>query len=62
VTETAYFQAIANYRRRRKNDKCLQGPNGLFYDQKGMMQIAVDFYKMLFAKENNTFVKLDENF
>lgn len=38
------------------------GPSGLVYDQKGMMQIAVDFYKNLFAKEIDSGVILGDNF
>jgi len=38
------------------------GPSGVVYDQKGMMQIAVDFYKNLFAKETDSNVKLGDNF
>ena len=30
----------------------LEGPNGLAEDQKGMIDIAVNFYKELFAKES----------
>lgn len=47
---TAYFQAIANQRNRKKRIDCLQGPVGLVFDQKGMMKVAVDFYKSLFCK------------
>jgi hypothetical protein len=32
------------------------------YDQKGMMQIAVDFYKILFAKEPESGVNLGSDF
>lgn len=38
------------------------GPSGLVYDKKGMMQIVVDFYKNLFAKETDSSVKLGDNF
>lgn len=34
----------------------------MVYDQKGMMKIAVDFYKTLFAKEEDGGVKLGSNF
>jgi hypothetical protein len=34
----------------------------LVYDQKGMMKIAVDFYKNLFAKESGAHVKLGPYF
>lgn len=42
---TAYFQAIANQRARKKYISSLMGPNGLIEDQEGMSKIAVDFYK-----------------
>jgi hypothetical protein len=58
---TAYFQAVANYRRKKRID-CLQGPGGLVYDQKGMMKVAVDFYKELVAKEENSGVRLGSSF
>ena len=34
----------------------------LVYDEKGMMDIAVDFYKKLFAKESDANVKLGPSF
>ena len=61
-SNTAYFQAIANQRSRKKKVDCLEGPTGLVYDQKGMMQIAVEFYKKLFDKEDDVSVKLSANF
>lgn len=45
---TAYFQAVANQRSKKKRVEVLEGPNGLVEDQKGMMDIAVDFYKKNF--------------
>lgn len=59
---TIYFQAIANQRSRKKKIHCLENPTSLVYDQKGMIKIAVDFYKNLFAKEMDSVVKLDKNF
>jgi DNA-binding Xre family transcriptional regulator len=59
---TAYFQDIANQRSRKKSVSCLMGPNGLVDDQAGMIRIATDFYKNLFAKEMDEDVKLDLNF
>lgn len=47
---TAYFQAVANYRNRKKRIDCLEGPNGLVFDQKGKMDIALAFYKNLFCQ------------
>ena len=49
---TAYFQVVANQRSRKKRIEVLEGPNGLAEDQKGMIDIAVNFYKELFAKES----------
>ena len=37
-------------------------PTGLVYDQKGMMRVAVDFYKKLFAKDSEHGFKLGQNF
>jgi hypothetical protein len=59
---TAYFHAVADHRNRKKRIDCLQGPTGLVYDQKGMMKIAVDFYKDLFAKEEDLGVRLGSSF
>lgn len=59
---TAYFQAVANYRSRKKRIECLQGPNGFVYDQKGMMDTAVNFYKELFAKEVESGANLAQNY
>lgn len=59
---TAYFQAVANQRSRKKEVECLMGPTGLVYDNKGMLNIAVDFYKKLFAKEDKSNVSLGEDF
>jgi mannosylglycoprotein endo-beta-mannosidase len=58
---TAYFQAIANQMSRKKKIDYLEGPNGYVYDQKGMFQIAVNFYKSLFAKEPDSGVRLGSN-
>jgi hypothetical protein len=59
---TAYFQAVANQRSRKKRIECLESPTGLVHDQKGMLKIVVDFYKNLFAKEADPGVRLDQNF
>ena len=59
---TAYFQAIANQRTRKKTVDCLMGPNGLVEDQHGMSKIAVDFYKSLFAEEKRVDISLGSGF
>lgn len=48
---TAYFQAVANQRRRKKMITVLEGPLGPVEDNKGMMEIAVNYYKILFGFE-----------
>ena len=53
---------MANYRSRKKRIDCLQDPACLVYDQKGMMKVAVDFYKELFAMEENSGVRLGSSF
>lgn len=40
----------------------LEGPNGLVEDEKDMLDIAVSFYKELFAAEESAGVSLGENF
>lgn len=59
---TTYFQVVANQRSRKKSVEGLEGPSSLVEDQKGMMDIAVSFYKQLFAKEDIMNVKLADNF
>lgn len=59
---TAYFHAVANYRSRKKRIEYLEGPNGQVHDQKGMLKIVVDFYKHLFAKEQDSNIKLGVGF
>jgi hypothetical protein len=59
---TAYFQAIANQRSRKKKVCGLLGPTGLVEDQDGMIKIVVDFYKNLFASEKSVGIKLGQNF
>ena len=38
------------------------GPQGLVYDQNGMMEIALNFYKDLFAKEERGALGLGSDF
>jgi hypothetical protein len=59
---TAYFQAVANQRSRRKLVTILEGPNGLVDTQEGMMKVARDFYKELFAKESKEDITIGEYF
>jgi len=60
VTRIRHFQAVANQRSRKKKIECLESPTSLVYDQKGMMRVAVDFYKNLFAKDPEPFFKLGQ--
>lgn len=45
------FQAVANQRKRNKMILSLEGDNGPITDNKGMMEIAVAYYKSLFSSE-----------
>jgi hypothetical protein len=58
----AYFQAIANRRSRKKSVSGLMGPDGWVEDQPGMLKVAVDFYKQLFAEEEGEDLALGNNF
>lgn len=58
---TAYFQAVANQRNRKKQIDVLWGPNGPTNDTEEMVNIAVNFYKDLFKKEDRENIRL-ENF
>ena len=59
---TTYFQAVANYRSRKKRVDSLMGPQGLVHDQAGIMKIALDFYKDLFAREERGDLILGRDF
>jgi hypothetical protein len=60
---TAYFHAVANQRRRKKKITCLKKVDGTeTEDIKDMLDIAVDFYKKLFGKEDKLDIDLGENF
>jgi hypothetical protein len=59
---TAYFQAIANQRARKKHISSIMGPNGLIEDQEGMVRIAVDFDNHLFAEEKFEEIRLETSF
>ena len=59
---TAYFQAVINQRNRKKRISGLEGPDGWIDDNKGMLEHAVDFYRKLFGKEEDSGVKLGQDF
>ena len=59
---TAYFQAVANQRNRKKRILGLETPEGWVEDNDKMLEHAVDFYKSLFGKEPDTSIKLDADF
>lgn len=60
-TNTAYFRAMAN-QRRKKAINILDGPNGPVEDIKGMLSLAVEYYKKLFSFEARLDIKLGEGF
>ena len=59
---TSYFHVVANQRSRKKRIEVLEGPNGLVEDQKGMMDIALNFYKHLFRREDKPRISLGQDF
>jgi hypothetical protein len=59
---TAYFQAVANQRNRKKRITCLETDEDLIEDNDLMLNPAVEFYKNLFGLEPRSRVKLDEDF
>lgn len=59
---TAYFQAVANRRKRKKTINSLEGPNGVVEDTKNMLHLAVDFYKTLFDFEQRMGISLRQDF
>jgi hypothetical protein len=59
---TTYFLAIANQRSRNKRVEVLESLDGLVEDQKGMLDIAVNFYKDLFRREDRPPISLEHDF
>ena len=57
---TAYFQAVANQRKRKKTIYSLKGANGETNNNKEMLQLAVDFYKNLFGFEEKLDIHLSD--
>jgi hypothetical protein len=49
---TAYFHSVANQRMGKKQICELQVDSGMVEDNKGMLDIAVKYYKDLFSKES----------
>lgn len=48
---TAYFQAVANQRNRKKKILGLETPEGWIEENSKLLEHVVDFYKSLFGKE-----------
>jgi hypothetical protein len=40
-----FFHAVSNHRRRKKQITGLEGPDGMVEDNKGMLDIVVDYYE-----------------
>ncbi|KAK1646516.1 hypothetical protein QYE76_064321 [Lolium multiflorum] len=53
---------VANQRRRKKKICQLKGEDGMVEDNKGMLKIAVDYYKNLFCKETCLDIDLVDDF
>ncbi|XP_073355615.1 uncharacterized protein [Aegilops tauschii subsp. strangulata] len=59
---TAYFQAVANQRRRKKMIHVLEGDDGPVSDSEGMKKIPVDYYKKLFGWEPKPDIHRQDDF
>jgi hypothetical protein len=59
---TAYFHAVANQRRRKKQISVLDGPSGPITEVKDMLTVATDYYKDLFSWEARPDITLDQDF
>jgi exonuclease III len=60
---TSYFHAVANQRRRKKKISVLEGPLGdEVTETTDMLEIAVDYYKNLFGKEEKIGISLMDSF
>lgn len=55
---TAYFQAVANQKHRKRRIFGLEGPEGWIEDNQLMLEHAVNFYKNLFGQEDSSGVEL----
>jgi hypothetical protein len=53
---------VVNHRSRKKKILVLDGPNGPVEDQKAMLDVAVNFYKELFKKEDRLNIHLAGDF
>jgi hypothetical protein len=59
---TAYFHAMANKKRRKKQISVLEGDDGEVHDTEGMIKIVVQYYKKLFTAEDKLSVHLSDTF
>jgi hypothetical protein len=59
---TAYFQAIANQRNRKKRIPCLETSEGVVENNTSMLNHDVEFYKSLFRDEPISGVSLEDTF
>jgi hypothetical protein len=59
---TAYFHAVTNQRRRKKQIMKLEGKDGPVEDTKGMLALAVHYYKNLFGFDEKLDISLADDF
>lgn len=60
--DTKYFHKVANQRRRKTMIHSLDGPNGPTYDIKEMIDVASNFYRDLYKKEDRKGFSLSDDF
>ena len=58
---TEYFQTVGN-QRRKTAIHMMEGPEGPVHSTKGIQQVAMDYYKLLFKYEAMPNIDLDDHF
>lgn len=60
---TAYFQAVANQRKRKKKTiLAIDSPEGMVTEMTDMLKVAAEFYENVFGFENKLDFHLGDNF
>jgi hypothetical protein len=62
LSNTAYFQAVANCRNRNKRIEGLMGSEEMKCENQDILKIAADYYRTLLGKENRGHFSLQSDF